>query len=91
MIKLRLALVCLSCIKFSKSDYVELLDLFSREDKQILRNIIALGVSYSGQVNKSTKTITKEQQLLAKKRMENTGMPLNRHTTILELVVPLFC
>ena len=59
MIKLRLALVCLSCIKFSKSDYVELLDLFSREDKQILKNIISLGVSYSGQVNKSTKTITK--------------------------------
>lgn len=52
--------------------------------------MIALGLSYDGSISKSTKTITKEQQKIAEKRFEETGMHLNRYTSIVELVVPLF-
>ena len=53
--------------------------------------MIALGVSYDGSVSTSTKTITKDQQKLAEQRMKKTGMTLDRYTSIVELVVPLFC
>ena len=56
---MRLALLCLSCVKLSKKDYQELLNLFEKPDQQTLKNIIALGVTYDGSVKKSTKTITK--------------------------------
>lgn len=75
----------------SKQDYQTVLGLFSNQDKKVLKNLIALGVSYDGSITKSTKTITKDQQKIAEKRMELTGMPLNRYTSIVELVVPLFC
>lgn len=68
-----------------------LLEQFSNDDKKIVKNMIALGVSYDGSITKSTKTVTKDQQKIAEKRMETTGMHLNRYTSIVELVIPLFC
>jgi hypothetical protein len=38
---------------------------FNIEDKKILKNMIALGVSYDGSISKSTKTVTKDQQKIA--------------------------
>lgn len=75
----------------SKDDYNELINEFSNEDKKILKNMIALGVSYDGSVTVSTKTITKDQQKMADERRKKTGMFLNRYTSIIELVLPLFC
>lgn len=63
--RLRLGILCLSCIKMSKDDYENLMNLYSNEDKKILKNLIALGVSYDGSISKSTKTITKDQQKIA--------------------------
>lgn len=57
--KLRLAVLCLSCIKMSKDDYGTMMNLFNNEDQKILKNLIALGVCYDGSLSKSTKTITK--------------------------------
>lgn len=65
--------------------------MFPGEEKKALKNVIALGVTYDDHLSKSTKTISKDQQSLAKKRMEETKMPLNRYTSIVELVLPLFC
>ncbi len=61
-----MALIVLSCIKLSKKDYEKLLDKFPNEnDKCVLRNIIALGVTYDRSVSKSTKAIQKFQQNIA--------------------------
>jgi hypothetical protein len=69
-LKLRLAILCLSCVKLSKGDYDNLLNLFSSsEEQKILKNLIALGVSYDGSTVKSTKTVTKDQQKMASKKM----------------------
>jgi hypothetical protein len=65
--------------------------LFGEGEQRILKNLIALGVSYDSSVVKSTKTVTKDQQKIASKRMETTAMQLNRYTSIVELVIPLFC
>jgi hypothetical protein len=65
--------------------------LFGEGEQRILKNLIALGVSYDSSVVKSTKTVTKDQQKIANKRMETTSMQLNRYTSIVELVIPLFC
>lgn len=59
----------ISCIKTSKEDYEMLLEQFSNDDKKILKNMIALGASYDGSITKSTKTVTKDQQKIAEKRM----------------------
>ena len=56
--------------------------MFEGDERKILKNINALGVTYDDSVSKSTKTITKDQQSLATKRMETTKMPLNRYTSI---------
>ena len=48
--------------------------------------MIALGVSYDGSIIKSTKTVNKNQREIAKENMKKTGMPLNRYTSIIELV-----
>ncbi len=59
-------MIVLSCIKLSKKDYEKLLDKFPNEnDKSVLRNIIALGVTYDRSVSKSTKAIQKFQQNIA--------------------------
>jgi hypothetical protein len=80
--KVRLAILCLCCVKLSKNDYETLLGLFGEDDQKILKNFIALGVSYDSSVGKSTKTVTKDQQKIASKRMETTSMNLNRYTSI---------
>lgn len=66
----------------SKEDYEKLYELFNTEDKKVLKNMIALGVTYDGSITKSTKTVTKDQQKIAEKRIQQTGMYLNRYTSI---------
>ena len=82
-------MLTLCCIKLSKKDYEFLMSKFSDEqDKWALKNIIALGITYDKSISRSTKAITKDQQNIATQRLQQTGMPLDRHTPILELVLP---
>ena len=56
----------LACIKLNKEDYIKILNLYQEEDKKVLVNFIALGITYDKHISKSTKNIERPAMDLAR-------------------------
>lgn len=73
---LRIGLLILSCVKVTKEDYQNILDLYKEEDQRALKNLVAFGITYDKKVSKSTKNIDKStmdraRQLLSTKSISS--------------------
>jgi hypothetical protein len=73
----------LSCVKVSKEDYQNILDLFKEEDQRALKNLVAFGITYDKKVAKSTKNIDKTTMDRARQLLNTKSISSERFSSVL--------
>ena len=79
----------LACIKLNKEDYLKILNLYPEEDKKVLVNFIALGITYDKSISKSTKNIERPAMDLARQLLEERSIPSERFSSALCKMPPI--
>jgi len=80
---MRIGLLILSCVKVSKEDYQNILDLFKEEDQKALKNLVAFGITYDKKVAKSTKNIDKTTMDRARQLLNTKSISSERFSSVL--------